>query len=157
MFQLDEYVSLPESHPASFRKYLKERFINKINLGRYHLVNGEGDIEAHINELTSELTKDTIDLGLIGIGENGHIMFNNPPADFDTKQAYIVVNLDKDFRQQQVGEVWFGSVSEVPRQAISISVYRIMQCENIISCVPYVVKAYAVKKTMEKRCHQYDT
>lgn len=148
MFHLDEYVALPESHVASFRKYLKERFISKINLGAAYLVNGEGDTQATIAELTKELRKAPVDVGLIGIGENGHIAFNDPPADFDTKEAYLVVNLDERCKKQQVGEGWFATVDDVPKQAISMSVYQIMQCKSIVSCVPHKVKAEAVMKTL---------
>ena len=149
MFHLDEYVGLPEVHPASFRKYLKERFISKVDLNSHYLVNAEGDIQDAINELTKELRRDTIDLGLIGIGENAHIAFNDPPADFETKEAYIVVNLDENCKKQQVGEGWFASVEDVPKQAISMTVHQIMKCENIVSCVPNKVKAAAIKKTLE--------
>ncbi|RKN80452.1 6-phosphogluconolactonase [Paenibacillus ginsengarvi] len=149
MFHLDEYVGLSESHIASFRKYLKERFADLIPLGTAHYVNGEGDVAANIAALTAELRKEPIDLALIGIGENSHIAFNDPPADFDTKEAYIVVDLDDACKQQQVGEGWFATIDDVPKQAISMSVYQIMQAKTIISCVPHQVKANAIKKTME--------
>ncbi len=149
MFHLDEYINLPETHPASFRKYLRERFTGLVNLKSVNFVNGEGDIRKNITELTRELRKEPIDLGLIGIGENGHIAFNDPPADFDTRDAYIVVNLDEDCKKQQVGEGWFPTVVDVPKQAISMSVYQIMQCNVIVSCVPHKVKAKAVKLTMD--------
>jgi len=146
---LVEYINLPETHPASFRKYLRERFTGLVNLKSVNFVNGEGDIRKNITELTRELRKEPIDLGLIGIGENGHIAFNDPPADFDTRDAYIVVNLDEDCKKQQVGEGWFPTVVDVPKQAISMSVYQIMQCNVIVSCVPHKVKAKAVKLTMD--------
>lgn len=149
MFHLDEYVNLPETHPASFRKYLRERFINQVNLKEAYLVNGEGDIQKNIKELTEELRKEPIDLGLIGIGENAHIAFNDPPADFDTREAYIVVNLEDNCKKQQVGEGWFPTLEDVPKQAISMTVYQIMQCKVIVSCVPYKVKANAVKLTLD--------
>ena len=149
MFHLDEYMNLPESHPASFRKYLKERFISKINLKAVHLVDGEGDVAATLKRLNEEITREEIDLGLIGIGENAHIAFNDPPADFDTKEPYIIVNLDENCKKQQVGEGWFPAIDDVPKQAISMSVYQIMQCRQIISCVPYKVKANAIKMTLE--------
>lgn len=149
MFHLDEYVNLPETHPASFRKYLKERFVSKVNLKKTYFVNGEGDIKKNIEELTEELRKEPIDLGLIGIGENAHIAFNDPPADFDTREAYIVVNLDDNCKKQQVGEGWFPTLDDVPKQAISMTVYQIMQCKVIVSCVPYKVKANAIKLTLE--------
>ncbi len=146
MFHLDEYVNLPDTHNASFRKYLKERFVEKVApLKAVHYV--DGTIEG-ICSLTEELRREPIDIGLIGIGENGHIAFNDPPADFDTREAYIIVNLDDHCKQQQVGEGWFASVDEVPKQAVSMTPYQIMQCKRIVSCVPHKVKADAVEKTI---------
>jgi glucosamine-6-phosphate deaminase len=149
MFHLDEYVNLHETHPASFRKYLKERFTQGLNLKKAYFVDGEGDIQRNIKILTEEIRKEPIDLGLIGIGENAHIAFNDPPADFDTREAFIVVNLDDNCKKQQVGEGWFPTLEAVPKQAISMTVHQIMQCRVIVSCVPYKVKAHAVKLTLE--------
>ncbi|SDK05409.1 glucosamine-6-phosphate deaminase [Natronincola ferrireducens] len=149
MFHLDEYVNLPENHIASFRKYLKERFVQRIPLKKAHLVNGEGDIKETIKLLTEEIRKQPIDVALIGIGENAHIAFNDPPADFDTKEAYIVVELDDKCKEQQVREGWFKIIEDVPKTAISMSVYQIMQSKIIISSVPHLVKAKAVKDTLE--------
>ena len=146
MFHLDEYVDLPETHIASFRKYLRERFIEKVPLKAAYLVDGT---RAGIASLTAELRRAPIDVGLIGIGENAHIAFNDPPADFDTREAYIIVNLNDTCKKQQVGEGWFASVDDVPKQAVSMTVYQILQCETIVSCVPYAVKADAVQKTLE--------
>ena len=148
MFHLDEYVALSESHPASFRKYLKERFVNLINLKAAYFVDGDHPEEA-IKYLTEEITKAPIDVALIGIGENAHIAFNDPPADFDTKESYIIVNLDEKCRAQQVGEGWFATINDVPAQAISMTPYRIMQSKTIISAVPHKVKANAIKLMME--------
>ena len=148
MFHLDEYVNLPETHPASFRKYLKERFVNLINLKAAHFVDGDHPEDA-IKYLTEEITKAPIDVALIGIGENAHIAFNDPPADFDTKESYIIVNLDEKCRMQQVGEGWFKSIDDVPAQAISMTPYRIMQSKTIISAVPHKVKENAIKLMME--------
>jgi glucosamine-6-phosphate deaminase len=145
MFHLDEYVSLSNQHPASFRKYLKERFVELVPINKFHYVNGEGNIEANIEALTQEIRKEPIDLALIGIGENAHIAFNDPPADFDTREAYMVVNLDDNCKKQQVGEGWFSSLDEVPKQAITMTVHQIMQSEVIISCVPHKVKAHAIR------------
>lgn len=142
MFHLDEYVDLDETHKASFRKYLKERFISKVNLKKAYLVDGTKDCIPH---LTEEIRKAPIDVGLIGIGENAHIAFNDPPADFETKEAYIVVNLDERCKKQQVSEGWFEKVDDVPKQAVSMTVHQILQCERIVSCVPYPAKAQAVK------------
>lgn len=145
MFHLDEYVNLPETHIASFRKYLKERFISKLNLKGAYLV--DGDL-SHIPALTEKLREKVVDVGLIGIGENAHIAFNDPPADFDTQEAYILVNLNDTCKRQQVREGWFKTMDEVPRQAISMSVSQIMKCKRIVSCVPYSVKAKAIYDTL---------
>ena len=148
MFHLDEYVGLPETHGASFRKYLKERFVAKlpVALRSANFVDGT---EECIKELTKKLRESEIDVGLIGIGENTHIAFNDPPADFNTRESYIIVNLDEACRRQQLGEGWFATLDDVPRQAVSMTTYRIMQCRHIISCVPYAVKADAVEKTLK--------
>lgn len=145
MFHLDEYVNLPETHIASFRKYLKEKFTSKVNLKKAYFVDGT---EENIRYLTSEIQKRPVDVGLIGIGENAHIAFNDPPADFDTEASYLVVTLNETCKKQQVGEGWFETVDEVPKQAVSMSVKQIMKCENIVSCVPYGVKAKAVFDTL---------
>ncbi len=146
MFHLDEYVGIDENHGASFRKYLKERFISLVPLKAYHLVDGEESIEP----LTEELRKKPVDVGVIGIGENGHIAFNDPPADFLTDEAYKVVSLDEKCRTQQVGEGWFRTLSEVPEKAITMCPRQIMAAEHIVSAVPYKVKAEAVYNTLTK-------
>lgn len=148
VFHLDEYIGLPVTHPSSFRKYLYERFINHIKIKKFHSVDVEGDIHQKIKTLTNEIRKKPVDLGLIGIGVNGHIAFNDPPADFDTREAYIVVNLDEQCRLQQVNEGWFKTLADVPAQAVSMTPWQIMQCKTIISCVPHKVKAVAVRNTL---------
>lgn len=150
MFHLDEYVNLKESHIASFRKYLKERFVSKVNLKEAYFVNGEGDVEKNIKELTIKLRELPIDVGVIGIGENGHIAFNDPPADFETDLAYKVVNLDDKCKKQQVGEGWFDTINDVPKQAITMCVKQILDAKSIISCVPHAVKAEAIYNTLTK-------
>ena len=131
IFHLDEYIGLPVTHPASFRKYLYERFINNIKVKSFHSVDVEGSIEQKIKKLTEEIRRKPVDLGLIGIGVNGHIAFNDPPADFDTREAYIVVNLDNECRMQQVNEGWFKTLDDVPTQAVSMTPWQIMQCKKI--------------------------
>ena len=149
MFHLDEYVDLPETHGASFRKYLKERFVDQVGtLKAAHFVDGTKEC---IATLTEEIRKSPIDIGLIGIGENGHIAFNDPPADFDTREAYIIVNLDERCKKQQMGEGWFPTIDDVPKQAVSMTTYQIMQCKKIVSCVPYKVKAEAVENTLKAK------
>lgn len=148
VFHLDEYIGLPVAHMASFRRYLYDRFISHVKTKKFHSVDVEGDIEQKIKTLTSEIRKKPIDLGLIGIGVNGHIAFNDPPADFNTHDAYIIVNLDEQCRLQQVNEGWFKSMEDVPGKAVSMTPWQIMQCRTIISCVPHKVKAVAVRNTL---------
>ena len=148
MFHLDEYVGISKDHPASFNRYLRERFVDKVHPKKYHLIDGEKDPNETINELTELLGKKQVDLGLVGIGENAHIAFNDPPADFYDKRAYKVVNLADRCLQQQIGEGWFKSKAECYKQAISMTCDRIMQCKTIICVVPYAVKAEAVYNTL---------
>ena len=145
MFHLDEYFGLPESHPASFRKYLKERFVSKVSLLAANFVEGTAE---NIIDISGKLLEKPVDLGLIGIGENAHIAFNDPPADFDVKDPYILVRLNDTCKQQQVREGWFMTVDDVPKEAVSMTVHQIMQCKKIISCVPHAVKAKAVADTL---------
>ena len=150
MFHLDEYIDLPESSPASFRKYLKERFLAKVPaLTAYHLVNGEGDAAAECDRLGEIIKHHPIDVALVGIGENGHLGFNDPPADFETEQAFIVVRLDEACRKQQLGEGWFDNLSAVPQQAITMSIKQILKSKHIICSVPDSRKAVAVKNSLE--------
>jgi glucosamine-6-phosphate deaminase len=148
VFHLDEYIGLPISHKASFRKYLLDRFISHVKIKHFYSVDVEGDIGKNILELTRNLREKPVDIGLIGIGVNGHIAFNDPPADFNSREAYFIVNLDDECRLQQVNEGWFNSLNDVPRQAISMTPWQIMQCKTIVSCVPHKVKAISVKNTL---------
>ena len=151
MFHLDEYIGLPVTHPASFRKYLRERFLEKVTpLKATYLINGETDPAAEIERLNAIITAHPIDVALVGIGENAHLAFNDPPADFNTTKPYIVVNLDTACRQQQTNEGWFASISDVPLQAISMSVHQIMLSKHIICSVPGERKAQAVKDSLEQ-------
>lgn len=148
MFHLDEYIGIPDTHPASFRKYLKERFISRVPLGKHHLISGEGDVEANIRVMSEEIMREPIDLGYIGIGENAHLAFNDPPADFDTEEPFIVVQLNETCKRQQAREGWFKTENDVPQTAISMSVKQILKCKKIIMSVPYSVKAKAVSDTL---------
>lgn len=151
MFHLDEYIGLPLTHPASFRKYLNERFLSKVSpLKAAHLINGETDPKAECQRLGDLISQHPIDVALVGIGENGHLAFNDPPADFKTEQPYIVVALDDLCVKQQYGEGWFASIQEVPRQAISMSVKQILKSKEIICSVPDGRKAIAVKNSLEQ-------
>lgn len=149
MFHLDEYVGLPVDHPASFRKYLLERLIGKTGLTHYHLLDGEQEPKKVAEEVGRALASDTIDVAFVGIGENGHLAFNDPPADFEATAPYLIVTLDDACRRQQVGEGWFASVADVPTQAISMSVREILRSREILCIVPDARKAEAVKATVE--------
>jgi len=146
MFHLDEYIGLPATHPASFRKFLLDRLINKTAMRRYHLLDGDQDPQNVIAEVTAEIRKAPIDIAFVGIGENGHLAFNDPPADFETDEAYIVVELDEACRRQQMGEGWFKTLDDVPRRALSMTVKQVLKAEQIIAIVPEKRKADAVMK-----------
>lgn len=151
MFHLDEYINLPVSHNASFRKYLKERFLAKVPaLKAVHLIDGQADPGEECLRLEKLIKESPIDVALVGIGENGHLAFNDPPADFETEKAFIIANLDQSCRQQQINEGWFNSMQEVPEQAISMSVKQIMLSKHVICSVPDSRKARAVRNTVEQ-------
>lgn len=150
LFHLDEYIGLPVSHPASFRKYLKERFISKVpSLKSIHLIDGEADPIAECERLSNLISAAPIAVAFVGIGENGHLAFNDPPADFETEKPYIVVELDAACRKQQLGEGWFPNLDAVPGQAISMSIKQILKSKAIICSVPDSRKAKAVKDSLE--------
>ena len=149
MFHLDEYVGLPIDHPASFRRYLLERLIDKTSIPRFHFLDAERDAAGAAAQVGRELARAPIDVAFVGIGENGHLAFNDPPADFETDEPYIVVTLDAACRRQQAGEGWFASVDDVPPQAVSMSVRQILKSKEIVCVVPDARKADAVKATIE--------
>ncbi|MDO1448248.1 glucosamine-6-phosphate deaminase [Rhodocytophaga aerolata] len=150
MFHLDEYIGLPITAPASFRKYLQERFLNKVPpLQAVHLINGEANPQQECQQLNEIISRHPIDVALVGVGENGHLAFNDPPADFDTEVPYIVVELDEQCRKQQLGEGWFASLEDVPTQAISMSIRQILKSKQIVCSVPDARKAQAVKNCLE--------
>jgi glucosamine-6-phosphate deaminase len=149
MFHLDEYIGLPATHPASFRNYLLKNFIHKTGITKYHLLDGGGDAREAAQRTGASLNSAPIAIAFVGIGENGHLAFNDPPADFDRDEPYLIVDLDQACRQQQVGEGWFADLSEVPRQAISMSVRQILKAREILGVVPDARKAAAVKLCFE--------
>jgi len=151
MFHLDEYIDMAEDHPASFRKFLKERFVEKVpGLKAVHFVAGDtGNPQEECERVGSLISKHPIDAAMIGIGENGHLAFNDPPADFETEEPYLVVDLDEKCRKQQLGEGWFETLDDVPRQAISMSIRQIMKSKCLIVTVPDQRKAEAVKNALE--------
>ena len=150
VFHLDEYVGMPVSHPASFRKFLKERFIDLLPAVReVHYINAEQDPEAECRRMGDIIRRYKIDVAFVGIGENGHLAFNDPPADFETEEPFIVVELDEACRKQQGGEGWFDSIDDVPKTAVTMTIRQILNSKNIICSVPDARKAHAVKKVIE--------
>ncbi len=150
-YHLDEYVGLPITHPASFRLYLWQRFISRLPLPlrAFHYVNAETDPQAECNRLGRLIAQTPIDVAFIGIGENGHLAFNDPPADFETTAPYLVVTLDEACRRQQVGEGWFATLADVPTHAISMSIRQILASRAIVCTVPDARKASAVRGAVE--------
>lgn len=149
-FHLDEYIGLPITHPASFRKILLEQLMQKAGIVNYHLLEGDASDPAEvIRRVGKQLASSPIDVAFLGIGENGHIAFNDPPADFDTEDPYIAVELDEACRRQQVGEGWFAEMSQVPKRAISMSVRQILKAKELLVVVPEARKAEAVKACIE--------
>ncbi|MCE2399315.1 glucosamine-6-phosphate deaminase [Candidatus Poribacteria bacterium] len=150
MFHLDEYIGISDSHPASFRKYLQERLVDIVQPATVHFLNGETDNpQSECDRLNEIISQHQIDVAFVGIGENGHLAFNDPPADFETEYPYIVVELDEACRLQQVGEGWFNGLDDVPTHAISMSICEIMKAKTIICTVPDERKAEAVQNCLQ--------
>ncbi|UKI33226.1 MAG: glucosamine-6-phosphate deaminase [Lentisphaeria bacterium] len=152
IFHLDEYIGLLASHPAGFRRYLWERFISKLPVppAAFYPINGSAqDPEKECARLGELIANYPIDVAFIGIGENGHIAFNDPPADFNTEKAYQVISLDEKCRLQQLGEGWFQTFEDVPLHAISMGVRQILKSKTIINTVPDFRKAEAVRNALE--------
>ena len=149
-FHLDEYVGLPDTHPASFRRYLRERIVEKVRPGQFHFIEGDvPDPKAEAARVGALIKSHPIDVAFVGIGENGHLAFNDPPADFDTKEPYLVVSLDEACRRQQLGEGWFPRLEDVPQRAISMSIRQILDADEILCIVPDARKAQAVRDCLE--------
>jgi glucosamine-6-phosphate deaminase len=149
-FHLDEYVGLPKTHAASFRRYLQERIVERIHPGAFHFLNGDAaDAAAECSRVGELISHQTIDAAFVGIGENGHLAFNDPPADFETEEPYLIVELDEACRSQQVGEGWFETVADVPTHAISMSIQQILKARNVLCIVPEQRKATAVRDCLE--------
>lgn len=150
LFHLDEYIGLPATHPASFRRILLDRLVNKTGIAKFHPLDGDArDLSEVIRQVGEALAFAAVDIAFVGIGENGHLAFNDPPADFETEEPYLIVNLDEACRRQQVGEGWFSDISEVPKQAISMSIRQILKASEILAVVPDSRKAQAVKACFE--------
>jgi glucosamine-6-phosphate deaminase len=146
LFHLDEYVGLPETHPASFRRYLQERLVSRVKPHAFHALAGDAaDLAAVCREAGDRIREAPVDVAFVGIGENGHLAFNDPPADFETEEPYLVVELDEACRRQQLGEGWFPTFDDVPRRAVSMSIRQILKAREILCIVPDARKARAVR------------
>jgi glucosamine-6-phosphate deaminase len=143
-FHLDEYIGLPATHPGSFRKMLLDQLIAKAGIVNYHLLGGDGDPAEVVRSVSAAVASAPIDIAFLGIGENGHLAFNDPPADFETEEPYLIVTLDEACRQQQVGEAWFAKVADVPQKAISMSVRQILKARELLAVAPGPQKAQAI-------------
>ena len=150
LFHLDEYIGLPKTHPASFCKFLQDRLISKTGIATYHFLDGEKDPTEVIRQASVAISAAPVDVAFVGIGENGHLAFNDPPADFEIEEPFIVVNLDQACRQQQVGEGWFANMDAVPKQAISMSVKQVLKSKEILAVVPGPKKAQAIKACFDE-------
>lgn len=152
IFHLDEYIGLPDDHPAGFRFNLRKRLIDRLPCApaNFFPVDGNGpDLKKVISDLGKALAENPLDLAFIGVGENGHIAFNDPPADFDTKDPFLVITLDEACRRQQLGEGWFPTLEDVPKRALSMSVPQIMSAAAIVNTVPDLRKAKAIQAALE--------
>lgn len=155
-FHLDEYIGLSPAHPASFRRYLRERFVDQLPgpIGRFHEIDGQADPAAECERLGQLVRAATVDVAFVGIGENGHLAFNDPPADFDATEAYLTVRLDEACRRQQLGEGWFATLDDVPDRAISMSIPQILSAAVVVCTVPDARKAEAVRNSLEGPVHE---
>ena len=149
LFHLDEYIGLPVTHPGSFRKMLLEQLVQKTGITKYQLLDGDADPAEVVSRVGAAVASAPVDIAFVGIGENGHLAFNDPPADFQTTEPYLIVKLDEACRRQQVGEAWFADISQVPTRAISMSVRQILKSKEILAVVPDSRKAQAVKACLE--------
>lgn len=149
LFHLDEYIGLASDHPASFRRYIKERLIDPTGITNFHLLDSAADPAELIRDVNAAISRAPIDIAFVGIGENGHLAFNDPPADFETDQPYIIVQLDAGCRKQQVGEGWFAGLPDVPQRAISMSIRQVLKANEILCSVPELRKAKAVQACFE--------
>src|SRR5260370_11401757 len=133
LFHLDEYIGLPMTHPASVRRFLRERLVDKTGITEFHYLNGEANPEQVIREASQAIAAAPTDIAFVGIGENGHIAFNDPPADFETAEPYLIVNLDEACRRQQIGEGWFADLAAAPKRAILVSAQPVLPAEEIVA------------------------
>lgn len=144
LFHLDEYLGLPADHPASFRRFLRDRLVDRVGIRRVHFLDGTADPAKVARETAAAISAAPVDVAFAGIGENAHLAFNDPPADFETDSPFLVVDLDEACRRQQVGEGWFPSIEDVPARAITMSVKQMLKARTILCLASGARKARAV-------------
>jgi glucosamine-6-phosphate deaminase len=151
-FHMDEYLGIDESHPASFRRYLREKLTQRVAMREFFEMEANAkDVKAVSLEYVRQLGLAKPQLCLLGIGENGHLAFNDPAeADFDDPLAIKVVTLDDKCRQQQVSEGWFKTLEDVPRQALTLTIPTLFRVPKLIVSVPGARKAEAVRRTLQE-------
>ncbi len=149
LFHLDEYIGLSIDHPASFRRFLLDRIITPTGIKTYHLLDGETDPAESCRVIGAKLQSAPVDVVFAGIGENGHIAFNDPPADFTSPDPYLIVDLDEACRRQQLGEGWFPTLDAVPKRAMTLSVQQLLKANAVITVVPDLRKAAAARRCLE--------
>lgn len=148
-FHLDEYIGLPRTHPASFYRYLNERLVDRVPIGQFNFLDSQSNPESECRRVGELISRHVVDVAFIGIGENGHLAFNDPPADFETDEPFIIVDLDEACRKQQFGEGWFPSLDDVPRRAMTMSIRQILKARMLICSVPDKRKAAAAQAALE--------
>jgi glucosamine-6-phosphate deaminase len=151
-FHLDEYIGISENHPASFRRYLRERLMQRVPMGKFFQIQGDApDPEMICSQYARRLQAEQPQLCLLGIGENGHLAFNDPAeANFEDPLDVKIVGLDTECRQQQVAEGWFSGLEEVPSQAITVTIPALMRVPRLIVSVPGPRKAAVMRRTVEE-------
>jgi glucosamine-6-phosphate deaminase len=149
LFHLDEYIGLPGDHPASFQRYIRERIVEPTGIEWVHYLDGMADPVEVCASVGQALAQAPVDVCFAGVGENGHLAFNDPPADFETEAPFLIVDLDERGRRQQVGEGWFRSLEEVPRRAVTMSVRQILKARAIVGIATGLRKAEAVRECFE--------
>jgi glucosamine-6-phosphate deaminase len=150
-FHMDEYVGMDDTHPASFARYMRERIVDVVHPSAFHYVDGMNDARAECRRYTELLRDHPLDLCCLGVGENGHLAFNDPPfADFDDTEDVKEVELDDASRRQQVGEGHFHGLDDVPRSAITVTIPALLRARRVLAIVPEARKAEAVRRALEE-------
>jgi glucosamine-6-phosphate deaminase len=150
IFHMDEYLGMPEDHPASFRRFIREKLAGPVQARRFYGIPGDAeDVEAEMDRYTRLLAEGRPVACVLGIGENGHLAFNDPPADFAAERALMPVTLAESARRQQVGEGHFPALVDVPTQALTLTIPALLAPPHVLGVVPEARKAEAVRRALE--------